>query len=146
MEVKFKKLIPEAVTPTYGKPGDAGLDLTAISIDYGSDENGTTLYTEYNTYIAVEIPEGHVGLLFPRSSISKTQLALANSVGVVDSNYRGPIKLRFKRTSNTVGSLYRPGERVGQLIIMPIPTVELEEVEDLSETSRGEGGFGSSGA
>lgn len=139
MEVKFKKLIPRAVAPSYSKPGDAGMDLTALGVER------TPGYIEYNTYIAVEIPEGHVGLLFPRSSVSKTPLFLANSVGVIDSNYRGPIKLRFKHTGEHNGETYKSGDRVGQLVIMPIPTIELKEVGDLSETNRGDGGFGSSG-
>jgi dUTP pyrophosphatase len=140
MKVKFKKLIKEAVTPNYSKSGDAGLDLTAITVD----RSMSNAYIEYNTYIAVEIPEGHVGLLFPRSSISKKALTLANSVGVVDSNYRGPIKLRFKQ-DGTMNGIYEAGERVGQLVIMPIPNIELKEVGELSETSRGGKGFGSSG-
>ena len=151
MEVRFKKLIPEAVTPSYGKPGDAGMDLTSVSIDYGkiqdpmSSQCGKTLYIEHNTFIAVEIPEGYVGLVYPRSSISKTSLSLANSVGVIDSNYRGPIKLRFKWDGTGAGKHYQVGDRVGQLVIMPIPAIELKEVGELSETSRGDGGFGSSG-
>jgi dUTP pyrophosphatase len=142
MEVKFKKLIKEAVTPSFGKEGDAGMDLTAITVDRKSSD-----YIEYNTYIAVEIPEGHVGLLFPRSSVSKTSLILANSVGVVDSNYRGPIKFRFKNTSMTKGheGTYSEGDRVGQLVIMPIPVITLKEVGELTESSRGDKGFGSSG-
>ena len=139
MEVKFKKLLPVAVEPTYSKPGDAGMDLTAFGVER------TPGYMEYNTFIAVEIPEGYVGLLFPRSSVSKTPLILANSVGVIDSNYRGPIKLRFKHTGENGSEPYKSGDRVGQLVIMPVPTIELKEVGDLSETSRGDGGFGSSG-
>lgn len=145
MEVKFKKLIPDAVAPSYGRPGDAGLDMTAIDVEYGKDDNGRTLYFQYNTYIAVEIPEGHVGLLFPRSSVSKTPQFLANSVGVVDSNYRGGISFRFKTDGSNAGTIYSPGDRVGQLVIMPIPHVELKEIGDLSETNRGSEGFGSSG-
>lgn len=150
MEIKFKKLIDSAVEPKYGKPGDAGMDLTSVGIDYGKVEEhsthfGKTLYIEHNTFIAVEIPEGYVGLVYPRSSISKTSLSLANSVGVIDSNYRGPIKLRFKWDGTKFGKHYQVGDRIGQLIIMPIPAIELKEVSELSETSRGDDGFGSSG-
>ena len=96
MKVKIKKLHPDAVIPSYAKPGDAGMDLTAISkrVETGSDENGE--YIEYGTGLAIEIPEGHVGLVFPRSSVSKKDLFLANAVGVIDSGYRGEVKLRFK--------------------------------------------------
>jgi dUTP pyrophosphatase len=139
MVVKIKKLDPKAVTPAYAKAGDAAVDLTAISIaKVDRDEFG---YMEYGTGLAIEIPEGHVGLLFPRSSISNSGLILTNSVGVIDSGYRGEIKLRFKHIPDT--SYYKPGDRIGQLIIMPYPQIEFQEVEELSSTERGEGGFGS---
>jgi dUTP pyrophosphatase len=98
---------------------------------------------EYGTGLAVEIPEGHVGLLFPRSSISNSGLILTNSVGVIDSGYRGEIKFRFKHIPDT--AYYKPGDRIGQLIVMPYPEIDFQEVEELSSTERGEGGFGSSG-
>lgn len=136
LKVKFKKVHPDAVTPTYAKNGDAGLDLTAIYAI--SSEN----FIEYRTGIAVEIPEGYVGFVFPRSSVSKKKnFYLKNSVGVIDSGYRGEILLRF----NTSDSRYDAGEKIGQLIILPYPTIQLEEVEELSSTERGEGGFGSTG-
>lgn len=139
MQVKITKLGP-AVTPEYTKEGDAGLDLTAT----WKEEN--TLYVEYGTGLAIEIPEGYVGLLYPRSSISKYHLVLANSVGVIDSNYRGEIKIRFKKTiDNSYEKTYNAGDRVAQLIIMPYPSIELVEVTELSDTVRGAGGFGSSG-
>ena len=143
MKVKIKKLVENAVIPSYGKPGDAGMDLTAITKEV------TPLYIEYGTGVSVEIPEGYVGLLFPRSSISKTTLTLANSVGVVDSGYRGEIKLRFKYTNSdplsSIGgeSRYQIGDRVAQIMIVPHPTIEFEETHELTETERGEGGFGS---
>jgi dUTP pyrophosphatase len=142
MIVKFKKIAPNAVTPAYSKAGDAAMDLTAISlIKVDKDEYG---YLEYDTGLAFEIPEGFVGLLFPRSSISNSGLILANSVGVIDSGYRGSVKFRFKHIPGTV--FYKPGDRVGQIIIIPFPQVELQEVEQLSETDRAEDGFGSTGA
>ena len=141
MIVKFKKLDPSAVTPAYSKAGDAAMDLTAISIaKVDRDEFG---YMEYGTGLAFEIPEGYVGLLFPRSSISNSGLILTNSVGVIDSGYRGEIKFRFKHIPDT--AYYKPGDRVGQIIIIPYPQIELQEAEQLSETDRAEGGFGSSG-
>lgn len=140
MKIKIKKLHEDAVIPTYAKHGDAGMDLTTATGPKWSDN-----YVEYDTGLAMEIPEGYVGLLFPRSSISKTNLILANCVGVVDSGYRGPIKLRFKSVGSVPGSRYKNGDRVGQIIIMPVPAFEFDEVKELSDTSRGDGGFGSTG-
>lgn len=136
MNVKIKKLVPEAVIPTYAKYGDAGMDLTCVEI------NVTDNYYEYKTGLAMEIPEGYVGLLFPRSSNSKMQLLLCNSVGVIDSGYRGEVALRFKRI-NSIGGRYNVGDRVGQIIILPYPDISFEEVEELNSSERGEGGFGS---
>lgn len=139
MIVKIKKLDSKAVTPAYAKAGDAAVDLTAISLSkVDKDEFG---YLEYGTGLAIEIPKGYVGLLFPRSSISNSGLILTNSVGVIDSGYRGEIKFRFKHIPDT--SFYKVGDRIGQLIIMPYPQIEFEEVQELSSTERGEGGFGS---
>ena len=136
LTVRFKKLYEDAVVPSYAKPGDAGLDLTANNMT--REEN----FIEYGTGIAVEIPEGYVGLVFPRSSVSKKEnFYLKNSVGVIDSGYRGEIKLRFNQSD----SHYQAGEKVGQLLILPYPTIQLEEVEELSSTDRGQGGFGSTG-
>lgn len=146
MVVKFKKLRPEATIPSYAKPGDAGLDL--VTIDSG---NHITVgdYRVYKTGLAVEIPSGYVGLIFPRSSISKYDLVLANSVGVIDCGYRGEIEVRFKQTRQFDGfpvNYYQTGDRIAQLIIMPFPRVNVQEVSELSSTERGTGGFGSSGA
>lgn len=136
LNIKFKKTHPDAVAPAYAKDGDAGLDLTATQMTIEET------FIEYGTGIAVEIPVGYVGLVFPRSSVSKkTNFYLKNSVGVIDSGYRGEIKLRFNLSDNH----YQPGEKVGQLIIMPYPTINLEEVDELSSTDRGDGGFGSTG-
>ena len=136
LKVRFKKLYEDTVTPSYAKNGDAGLDLTATHMTW--EEN----FIEYGTGIAVEIPEGYVGLVFPRSSVSKKEnFYLKNSVGVIDSGYRGEIKLRF----NQSGSHYQAGEKIGQLIIIPYPTIYLEQVEELSSNELGEGGFGSTG-
>lgn len=139
MKVRFKKLSERAVTPQYAKPGDAGMDMVATSVVKSE------VYYEYDTDISVEIPEGYVGLLFPRSSISKTKQILANHVGVVDSGYRGTIRFRFKKLDWDNGEVYNVGDKIGQLIIIPYPLIELEEVSDLSETVRNADGFGSSG-
>lgn len=141
MIVNIKKLNENAIIPTYSKVGDAGLDLTAMSTTFND------MYVEYGTGLAVEIPIGYVGYIFQRSSVSNYHLMLANAVGVVDSNYRGELKLRFKRTSKNSNEItYYTGDRVGQLIIMPIPAIEFNIVEELAETSRGQDGFGSTGA
>lgn len=141
MHVNIKKLHKDAVIPKYAKDGDAGLDLTAISSK--TDEYGNVVY---GTGLAIEIPKGYVGLIFPRSSISKTVLSLCNSVGVIDSGYRGEIMLKYRVASRQENRfVYSIGERIGQLIIMPYPKVELVEVDELSDTERGENGFGSTG-
>jgi dUTP pyrophosphatase len=140
MKLKVKKLTETATIPFYSKKGDAGLDLIATS----KEENA--MFVEYGTGLAFEIPPGFVGYIFPRSSISKYHLSLANSVGVIDSGYRGEVKVRFKKTTNSLyETLYNVGDKVCQLIVMPVPIVELEQVEELSNTERGAGGFGSSG-
>lgn len=170
MKVKTKILNKEIDTPKlkYAKNGDAGIDLTATSKWY--DENGNICY---GTNRAFEIPKGYVGLIFPRSSNAKMTLHLTNSVGVIDSGYRGEVLFKFKpsaaifdikgdsngSTHNTlvqelheIGlpfldemSEYKLGDRIGQIIIMPYPQIEFEEVEELSETERGSGGYGSTG-
>jgi dUTP pyrophosphatase len=137
MKIQVKKLVPEAVVPRIMTDGAAGADLTATSIE------STKEYMEYGTGIAVAIPKGFVGLIFPRSSVTKMDMMLKNSVGVIDSDYRGEIKFRFQ--VSTVGKTYQVGDRVGQLVIVPIPPVEYEEVENLDDTQRGEGGYGSTG-
>lgn len=141
MNIKIKKLHENAVIPSYAKDGDCGLDLTAINIS--TVDKGNYGYVEYDTGISVEIPEGYVGLVYPRSSISNSGLILTNSVGVIDQNYRGSIKCRFKAIPNT--SIYSVGDRVAQLIIQPMIKVQFELVEELSETNRGDLGFGSTG-
>jgi len=155
MKVKFKKLSEDAVLPSYAKTGDAGMDITTTSDGKATaceDPRSLWYYIEYKTGLAVEIPEGYVGLVFPRSSVSKTALTLANSVGVIDSGYRGEICLRFKvdygviheaETFKGAAADYKKGDRVGQLIIVPYPTIEPEFVDELSASERGSGGFGS---
>lgn len=139
MKIKIKKFHKDAVIPKYAKDGDAGMDLTAVTEEWNEDNSMVT----YDTGIGLEIPKGYVGLVFPRSSISKTALVLSNAVGVIDSGYRGSITLKFRYFEE--GMIYDTGERIGQIIIIPIPEIEFEEVEDLSETERGTGGYGSSG-
>lgn len=155
LNIKVKKLNPNSVLPAYAKQGDAGMDLTATSKSY--DDQGNVVY---GTGLAFEIPEGYVGLLFPRSSNAKKDLILSNSVGVIDSGYRGEVALKFKPsayytvndgfrffTSLPLDFLenYEIGDRIGQIIIMPYPQVQFTEVDELGESERGAGGFGSSG-
>lgn len=162
--VRFKKLHKDAVTPSYAMMGDAGLDFTAITKEHRPP------FIEYRTGIAVEIPEGHVGLIFPRSSITKAApgVSLKNSVGVIDSGYRGEIVFRFEMPSDDClwdGDQYvsgqaidhwpidnsnllltpNVGDKIGQMIILPYPKIDLVEVQELSESDRGDGGFGSTG-
>lgn len=158
MRVKIKRLNEKAVMPKKAHPSDAGFDLVATSREV--DAMGNIVY---GTGLAFEIPEGYVGLIFPRSSISRTSLALSNAVGVIDSHFRGEVTFKFKAAqmvneydtasgrkiiafdSDETVYAYMPGERIGQLIIMPYPEVEFEEANELSVTDRGTGGYGSTG-
>lgn len=142
MKVNIKRLVPSAVVPKYAKQGDAGLDLVATSYEYDPIQDNHI----YGTGLAVEIPEGYVGLIFPRSSNRKTSAYLTNHVGVVDSGYRGELICTFKsRDANSMFKSYEIGDRVAQFMIIPYPSVEFVEVEELSETERGTGGHGSTG-
>lgn len=144
MKVKIKRLVAEAVMPRKAHASDAGWDLVAVSWEL--DENGALVY---GTGLAMEIPEGYVGLVFPRSSIVKKGLMLSNSVGVIDSGYRGEVMAKFKLAEPLVErdgfGIYNVGERIAQLVIVKLPEVEMEETERLSESERGEGGYGSTG-
>ena len=165
MEVKIKKLHKDAVVPKYATSGSAGMDITATSKVF--DSNGNIVY---GTGLAFEIPKGYVGLLFPRSSNTKKDLVLLNSVGVLDSDYRGEVTFKYRPTINTINlfsfwwqkyilrkkeydlpvlnfgrNQYNVGDRIGQIIIVKHPYIEFKESETLSETERGAGGYGSSG-
>ncbi len=141
MKVKIKRLSKNAVIPKKAHATDAGMDMVAVSRDF--DNHGNVVY---GTGIAVEIPEGYVGLVFPRSSIHKRDLLLSNSVGVIDSGYRGEITFKFKMAGGKMyADMYGIGDRIGQLIIMPIPDIEFEETDELGDTDRGTGGYGSTG-
>ena len=140
MYIKIKKLHKDAVIPSRANKGDAGIDLVAISLKKTED------YWEYGTGIAMEIPFHMVGLLFPRSSISKTDHYLRNSVGVIDSGYRGEIKVRMSVPfCESEMKSYKIGDRIGQLIVMECPLLKIIECDDLDLSDRGQGGFGSSG-
>jgi len=136
MKIKIKKLHENAVIPSYAKDGDAGMDLTAVSVENLDNFGGV----KYNFGLSIEIPKGYVGLMFPRSSIYKHHQMLSNSVGVIDSGYRGELSAVMRGYFG-----YEVGARVAQLIILPYPEIEFEEVSELSETERGTNGYGSTG-
>ena len=137
--LKIKKLNEAAETPSYACHGDAGLDLKAMSITVTED------YIEYGTGLAIEIPYGFAAFIYPRSSISNYSLILANSVGLVDSGYKGELKVRFKKIGDK-DKIYEIGNKVAQLVLMPIAIANsIEVVDELSATDRGTGGFGHSG-
>jgi len=138
MRVRIKRLHPDAVNPEYAHFGDAAVDLVAVR--RWEDDKGNLCY---GTGLAMEIPTNHVGLLFPRSSVSKMDVRLANAVGVIDSGYRGEIVLKFDRLGE---NWYEAGDRIAQLMIIPVPTVNFVEVVNLPRSDRDTGGFGSSGS
>jgi dUTP pyrophosphatase len=143
MKVKIKKVHPNAVKPKYAKESDAGMDLVATSII-----SDTPTQITYGTGLAMEIPDGFMGLIFPRSSIRNTRLQLSNSVGVVDAGYRGELQATFNKIITTIENQkndYKVGDRICQIIIVPHPIIQIVEVDELSESSRGIGGFGSTG-
>ncbi len=141
MKIQFKKLNPQAQKPKFGKPGDAGADLVATSVDLSRDGQ-----VVYGTGLAVEIPEGMVGLVFPRSSVRNYNLSMANSVGVIDSGYRGEIMVTFNFNSRTPdNTIYQVSDRIAQLVIIPVPLAQYVEVDELSETERNTSGHGSTG-
>ena len=181
MKIKIKKLNDKAVIPTYAHATDAGLDLTATSIKHDFEKDVFI----YGTGLAVEIPEGYVGLVFPRSSNRNTEAYMTNHVGVIDAGYRGEIMICYKNRTvtniadkisdiaidfydskvipdefdddnymvetileinrNAVKQPYDVGDRIAQLIIIPYPHIEFEEVDELSDTDRGANGHGSTG-
>lgn len=140
MIVRIKKLKENAVVPKYAHDyEDACFDLVATSKKY--DEYGNTVY---GFGLAFEIPQGYCGLIFPRSSNCKKSLLMCNSVGVIDSGYRGEISARFKPTMID-GDEYAVGDRVAQMMIVPIPHIELVLADELTDSERKDGGHGSTG-
>lgn len=139
IEVKF---LSDRAEVSKAHPSDAGLDLACTSVESYSG------FIEYGTGVAISIPSGYVGLLFPRSSVSNKSLSMANSVGVIDSGYRGELKVRMRRLAGDKFSGYSVGDKVAQLVIMPLARYNIIGVEEFSslESARGAGGFGSTGA
>ena len=141
--IRIKKLDPKAQIPTYGSAEAAGADLYACLEDSVTIEAGQTVFIP--TGLAMEIPKGCAGLIYARSSMgTKRGLAPANKVGVVDSDYRGEIRVVLLNHSKQP-QILQPGERVAQFVITPILQPVYEEVDDLTDTDRGTGGFGSTG-
>lgn len=145
MKVRIKKLHKDAVIPKKAHATDAAFDLVAteVRVDWAKQE--LTCYTG----LAFEIPEGYAGIVYPRSSVSKKPLILHNSTGIIDSDYRGEVTAKFLITDMKAylqeAGGYVAGDRVAQIMIMPFPQIEFEEAEELSETERGTGGYGSTG-
>lgn len=136
------KLESGAVMPKRAYPSDAGLDLCSYKVS--SEIIDDVLWITVDTGVAVDIPKGYVGLVYPRSSITKTRFMLGNCVGVIDAGYRGNIKLKFRATPGKSENYFHPKGKVAQLIIQKLPEVELFEVEEFDDlTDRGDGGFGS---
>lgn len=141
MKIKFKKLVPEASKPKFAHKTDAGADLTATSINFSREGQ-----VVYGTGISVEIPEGMGGFILPRSSIRDKDLDMSNCVGLIDPDYRGEIMATFNlKNPWSDDSIYKVGDRIAQLVILPVPFTQYIEVDELSETSRGTGGHGSTG-
>lgn len=143
MTLKIKRLTEDAIMPIRAHKGDAGIDLTCTGITQEINECGQLILV-YHTGLAVEIPEGYVGLLFQRSSVYKKSISMTNAVGIIDECYRGEIMAKFRSTTDVVPAIYKPGERFAQLVIVPYLDVQIEEASELTETERGEGGYGSS--
>lgn len=143
MLVRFKKINPNASIPTYGSSYAAGCDLSACIDQAISIPPHTTI--KVPTGLAIELPENTVGLIYARSGMAtKRHLAPANKVGVIDADYRGEIIVALHNHSQEAQTI-EVGERIAQLVVAPFYHVEFEEVDELSETVRGEGGFGSTG-
>lgn len=143
MLIRLKKINKDAKTPSYGSEFSAGADL------YACEENEITIISHetrlIHTGIAIEIPNGYVGLIYARSGLaSKRDLAPANKVGVIDSDYRGEILVALHNHGNK-DQVIQPFERIAQLVIAPVTQANFEEVEELNTTERNEGGFGSTG-
>lgn len=143
VKVRIKKLCEGAIVPTYGTPNSAGADLYCVADAPVVIEPHSTVLV--HTGIAIELPEGTVGLVYPRSGLAtKRSLAPANKVGVIDSDYRGEIMVAL-HNHGAVEQVVESGERIAQLVVAPYYVANFEETDELSDTERGSGGFGSTG-
>jgi dUTP pyrophosphatase len=138
----FKRLDPDAALPARAHPGDAGFDLrSAVDVEVGPGERAMV-----PTGVAVAIPSGHAGLVLPRSGLaSRHGLTMANAPGLIDAGYRGEVVCAVVNLDRSEPVRIARGDRIAQLVIVPIPDLEPEWVDELPPTSRGEGGFGSTG-
>lgn len=143
MEIRIKKLNDNAVMPTKAHATDAGFDLYCTSREIDWEKRQLVCHTG----LAFEIPDGHVGLIFPRSSVSNKPLMMANSVGVIDSGYRGEVTAKFNITgmNEIYANNYQVGDKIAQMIIIPYPEISFIESDELSDSERGSGGYGSTG-
>ena len=142
MDLPVVKLKENAVVPTRAHPGDAGLDLYSTEIAHlGPGERWSV-----GTGIALEIPEGHAGLVLPRSGLAREHgIALVNAPGLIDAGYRGEVRVLLLNTDPAETVRIEAGARIAQLVVTPVAIAEPVEVTELSDTARGDGGFGSSG-
>lgn len=138
--IKFKLLHPDAKLPTRTHATDACFDVVAVSRKIVDNQ-----YVAYGLGFATEIPAGWAGYIYPRSSISNVDMALCNSVAVMDASYRGEWIARFRPTKYTFAELYQVGQRIAQIRFAPLPIYELALADELNDTPRGTGGFGSTG-
>ena len=143
LNIRYKKLDPAALVPVFSSSGAAGADIYALPGCDAAIWPGETFTVR--TGLAFEIPEGYAGLVFARSGLATREgLAPANKVGLIDCDYRGELLVALHNHSETAAFL-KGGERIAQLVITPVPAVEYSEAQELSETKRGAGGFGSTG-
>lgn len=142
MQIKVKRLSDKAVMPIKSTSGAAGFDLTATDITTEINEAGELILV-YHTGLAIEIPKGYYGQLMMRSSVSNKTIVMCNAAGVIDSDYRGEIIGKFRSTVTVVPAVYKVPERFAQLLILPLPDVTFVESSELSDSDRGEDGFGS---
>jgi dUTP pyrophosphatase len=142
MKLRFARLSEAALLPTRAHEGDAGLDLYAAEPAHiGPGERWSV-----STGLAVEIPDGHAGLVLPRSGLARKHgISLVNSPGLIDSGYRGELTVLMLNTDPAEVYRVEPGDRIAQLVVVAVEATEPVEAEELSESARGEGGFGSSG-
>ena len=143
MTLPFKRLDPDAVLPTRAHPGDAGLDLrSAVDVEVAPGERALV-----PTGVAVAIPDGHAGLVLPRSGLaSKHGLTMANAPGLIDAGYRGEVICAVVNLDRDTPVRISKGDRIAQLVVVAVPELAAEWVDELPPTTRGEGGFGSTGA
>lgn len=140
--VKFKRLHKDAVIPQYAREGDFCKDIVAVDVEYNADMDCFI----YKTGFAVEIPQGYGILILPRSSNRKTDFIFPNSVGVIDSGYRGELNVTFKgRDKGNTNQPYQVGDRIAQMVLVPYSKFNFVEVDELSDSERGDQGHGSTG-